>query len=52
MIEDDTARLLETRWDTKEKQFWELFSFRHQEEYIVAIAIREKNRTLYVKHWE
>ncbi|WJJ95640.1 4'-phosphopantetheinyl transferase family protein [Algibacter luteus] len=37
---DIKAELLETKWDNNEKEFWKLFSFSPQENYIGAVSVK------------
>ncbi len=51
MDSDDTASLLETKWDSREKEAWELYSFIPVQHYRAALAVRGKIKSLQINHW-
>lgn len=49
---DTTTSLLETSWDPKEKDQWELYSYIPADQYRAAIAIRGKINSLMINQWK
>ncbi len=49
---DHHATLLETNWDSSEKLNWSLFSFVPNEEYILAVALNKKIKTVEYFLWD
>ncbi len=48
--DDNQAALLKTKWDASEKSDWSLFSFVPDEQYIGAVATR--NRKAFIEHYD
>jgi 4'-phosphopantetheinyl transferase len=49
---DKKTELLETNWNTSERQHWKLFSFPLNEEYITAVAIQNKKASITYRNWD
>lgn len=49
---DQEAELLDTQWDSKEKDHWQLFSFIPAQAYIAAVAIRSRTQAFYHYNWD
>jgi len=49
---DQQAELLNTQWDSKEKDHWQLFSFIPAQEYIAAVAIRSRTQGFCHYNWD
>lgn len=51
MDTDENATLLQTDWDFSERLYWKLFSFTPEDQYIAALAIRNKNAEVQFFNW-
>jgi 4'-phosphopantetheinyl transferase len=49
---DKNAELLETSWNTTERQRWKLFSLPLGEEYIIAVAIQNKKASITYRNFD
>lgn len=49
---DEEAELLETQWDSKEKDQWQLFSFIPAEGYIAAVAVKQQVTQISYLNWD
>lgn len=49
---DETASLLETNWDEKEKDKWTLYPFVPVQNYIAALAVKSKVISAVVNKWQ
>jgi len=49
---DNTAKLLETQWDPKEKLEWNMFSFVPAPEYIAAVSVHGNIKEIKLINWD
>ncbi len=52
MDENKKAKLLQTKWNSAEKNKWSLFSFSPTNEYVGAIAVRGKVKSIQYFNWD